>query len=333
MEIIPRAAVEKWKRNTYDKYGNSALIIENWGEERGTAVLGISPTLSEYLVICYYNDRVDEGEGVAPNTADKELTVMALWFENLSRHRPELASRGNPVKHQLVKDLQKRAHMLYQHRPAPKKGLPIELLQKLFINSDMSGDWKWDHTRLATGIMFFFMARSIAAAHVVWRGDHRGPIAHTESDVSWNTNKKYGRYVRVDVMKDKTIKGKEASHRFLPADNGSDINFSEYIRNYIRHYHIPDGTFLLAARRADGSFHNTKFTNWSRVVSQVCAFLHIDRENHGTQSFRRGCAEWLNECGLDFEDVGLLGFWLSDVVRRYTGTQSNPRMAAWAKLH
>jgi hypothetical protein len=333
IDIIPRALIEKWKDNTYIKYGNSARTIEDWGEERGISLLGTAPEIDAYVVACYYNDRIDEGEGVAPKTADKELTVITHWYSRLVEHYPDAVKAMHPTECSMIKDLQKRAHMLYQFPPVKKVGLEIEDLKKIFGDGSLSGDWMWDHSRLACGVMFFFLARSIAAAHVVWRGDHRGPIATIDSDVSWNTDRVHGAYMRIDINRDKTIKAKEASNRFLPCDNGSGIEFSEYVRRYIRRYRVPDGTFLLAARKNDGSFSTTKFTNWSRVVGQVCDYLDIDREEYGTQSFRRGCAEWLNACGLDFDDVGLLGFWLSDVVRRYTGVQSAPRLSAWSKLH
>lgn len=255
IDVIPRAKYEKWKETTYNKYGDAANIIESWGEERGVDILGAAREIDAYIVACFYNDRIDEGEGVAPSTADKELTVISHWYEHIIEHSPNLATTLHPTKCSMIKDLQKRHKMLYQYAPVKKTGFELEHIRELFGDGSLSGVWAWDHTRLAIGIMFFFLCRSIAAAHVVWRGNSSGPIARVDSDVSWNTDKKYGDYMRIDVNRDKTIKAKQESNRFLPCDNGSGVDFSRYVRDYIRHYRVPDGCFLLAVRKHNGSFH------------------------------------------------------------------------------
>jgi hypothetical protein len=330
--ILPFAAVEKWKEGTSKKYLDELGIIEAWGEDLGIQIVGTAPCLDKLVVAALYIDRVDEGEGVAPSTADKMLTALNHWYSEFQAIFPEhsAAMTEHPVKNSLIDDLKKRARMWFQENSVQKVGIEIGNLENFFGNGSISGDWQYDHSRLAAGIMFFFLARSIAAAHLVWRGNHEGPIASASSDISWRHDPSFGAYMRCDVGRDKTLRMAENCNRFLPDDNGSSINFSKYVRDYIREYKLPSGTFLLAVRRKkDGSFHPSKFTNWGRVVDNICDRLRLDREDHGTQSFRRGCAEWLSSRNANFEEIGLLGFWRSAAVRIYTGVQAAPRLSIW----
>lgn len=290
--------------------------------------MGTSSEISKETVAVYYIDRVDEGEGVAPDTANKELTVICHWFDEHKEHFPHLQDE-HPVKNKTVDDLKKRAKLWYQSAPVQKTGLEVSSLKRLFGDGEISGNWCRDHSLLCVGTMFFFLARSVAAAHLVWGGMHQGPIANNYSSVGWFHDKHGNEYTRIDVGRDKTLRFKVKCNRFLPKDNGSGIDFGKFIRDYIRHYKLPSGCYLLAARNAKGVFNKTKFSNWSRVVNFVCDTLSLEREDYGTQSFRRGCAEWLSANGADFEQIGLLGFWLSSAVRIYTGTQAEPRLQVW----
>lgn len=334
-EIIPRAHWEKWKPATAAGYANKSQLISNWGRARGLDVLGSSMQLSRAVVALLYIDRVDEGEGVQPSSAEKELTVMSHWYESFVGYFPELKSAEHPVKNKTIEDLKKRAKLWFERGPEQKVGYDIWQLRELWgpVTNTVSGDWMFDHTRLAVGLMFFFLARSIGAAHVVWRGDCQGPIAASNSDILWGEDPAHGRYQKVILERDKTVGFNQSSSRYLPFENGSGIMYADYVRSYIRHYALPSGTYLLAVRSADGSFHDTIFTNWSRITNYVCAALKLERRVYGTQSCRRGCAQWLNACGLEFDQVGLLGFWLSDVVRRYTMVQAGPRLLAWKKAN
>lgn len=332
-QVIPRAELEKWKENTRGNYSRLAKIGELWGEVRGIEVLGSAMFMSPYVVAAYYLDRVDEGEGVQPATANAELTVWSHWWNHLCRLFPERAKEEHPVHNGMIRDLKARAKLWFQKAAEAKEGYTVKNLEAYWFLHDASGnitgDWLYDHTRLCVGIMFFYLARSIAAAHVVFRGDYRGPVASSESDIVWGTDKLHGAFQHVAFEKDKTLRNKQTSDRYHPFENGTRVNIAKYTRDYIRHYKMPSGTYLLAVRRADGSFQDTPFTNWSRVTDRVCKALSLERELFGTQSCRRGCAEWLNRCNIDFEHVGLLGNWLTNVVRRYTGAQSAPHLEVW----
>lgn len=331
-QVMSNATAEGWKPSTREGYDSVRRTMENWGYARGSEFAGTSTTLSATDVACYYIDRIDEGEGIQPDSANRELGVIAHWWNDLVARRPDLTEgMEDPVKNKLIADLKKRAKLMYQRRAEPKIGYEISEVQEFFDDGKVSGDWIYDHTRLCLGVMFFHLARSIAAAHIVFRGDWRGPIAASDSDITWGKDEKHGRYQLARLDTDKTLTDLQHSNRFLPFDNGSEIEFATYVRSYIKHYKMPSGTHLLAAR-TKGEFHETPFTNWSRVTDHICRSLGLTRESYGTQSCRRGCASWLNACGLDFEEVGLLGFWLSSVVRRYTMVQARPRLDAWNKM-
>lgn len=327
--IIPKARYEKWKPKTLSGYASIAKTMENYGRSRGEMFMGAAMGMTQAQVACYYIDRVDEGEGVAPSTADRELGVAIKWWEEFVSSFPEAKHLPHPIKNTLIEDLKKRAKLKYQKAAEPKTGFTIEELTAYWADGTITGSWIYDHSRLCVGIMWFFLARSIAAGHIVFRGRHEGPIANADSDVNWGSNAQHGRYMWVEIERDKTLRDKQHSNRFVPFDNGSHIALAQYARDYIKHYKMPSGTYLLAARDHDGTFHDTPFTNWSRVISHVCSKLGLDRTLYGTQSCRRGCAQWLNACGLDYDQIGLLGFWLSSVVRRYTMVQSTPRLLAW----
>lgn len=329
--ILPRAAQESWKPNTASKYADSARIIMSWGEARGIELLGSAVVLTPGIVACYYLDRVDEGEGVAPATANKELTVFSHWWDRLVERYPKLNTGVHPVRNRLMDDLKKRANLWYQEEPVGKVGFDEFDLRKLFGNGRTTGTWRRDHTCLSVGLMWFHLLRSVAAGHVVWRGDWQGPTAAFDSDVVWRRDPVHGPHQVVDVARDKTQRNLQKSNRFLPEENGTDIDFGAYVRDYIRTYKVPNGTYLLAVRREDGSFHDTPFTNWSRVVNDACAIAGLDRKEYGTHSFRRGCAEWLNENGVDFDQIGLLGFWMTRAMTmHYSRVKAAPRLQAWA---
>lgn len=306
-------------------------VGERWGEARGIEILGTSRSpLTTEIVAAYYLDRIDEGEGVAPDTANKELLVWSQWHDLYIENLPGSTSDGShPVKNRIINDLKMRAKLWYQKGAEPKEGYLLQHVESFWGNGAITGRWEFDHTRLCLGVMFFFLARSIAAAHIIFRGDAAGPIADIDSDVRWGFDEQYGSFMNISFQRDKTIRNRQTSERFLPEDNGTKIGLYKFVRDYIRHYRMPSGTYLLAHHTHDGRFGKTPFTNWGRVTDRICSSIGLDRSAFGTQSCRRGCAEWLNQQGIDFEHVGLLGHWLSDVVRRYTGIQAAPRLATW----
>jgi hypothetical protein len=329
--IITRADVEKWKERTHRAYLSMANVGMEWGQERGIEILGCAPTMDKLLVSSYFIDRVDEGEGVAPKTAIKELTVWSSWYEKFRRLLPAELQGEHPVKNEDVNNLKKRAILWFQGQPKPKVGITIAQVEEFFGDGKVGDDETFDHDRLVLGICFFYLARSIAAAHLRFIGDSRGPVTDVSSHVIWGSDEEHGEYMFCGFDRDKTLRNMQTSSRYHPKENGTLIDISQYTRDYIKHYEMPSRTFLLSTRKRDGSFSAIPFTSWSGVVDRVCDRLKLDRSLYGTQSFRRGCAEWLNAHGLDFDQVGLLGNWLSPVVRTYTGVQSDPHLRLWGK--
>lgn len=329
-QVLPRAKVDKWKPRTLSGYESMATQAQEWGEQIGIEVLGTADTLDTLVVAAYYIDRVDEGEGVAPSTVNKEMAVWTHWWDAFVQSFPDRAKDEHPVRNAFINDLKDRAKLWFQEAPVPKVGYTVAQMEEFFGDGTITGDWIYDHSRLAAGLMFFLLLRSVAAGHLKWHGNCAGPIASADSDVSWGSDAEFGDFMHARIDRDKTLRNQQSSHRYHPRDNGTRVNIHQYVADYIRHYRVPSGTFVLAAKRRDGSWGQSPFTNWSRVTDTICSQLKLRRELYGTQSCRRGCAEWLNRHGIDFEQVGLLGFWLSDVVRTYCGAQPTPHLKVWS---
>lgn len=332
--ILPAARMQAWKSSTGGQYVGIARRIEEWGEGRGIRLLGDDPLLTWEIVVAFYLDRIDEGEGVQPETVSSDLTVIKHWYESFVQFFPDRAQSVHPVDNPTMRDLKRRANLWFSTDPVKKLPFDISHLRRFVGDCRISGDWQFDHSRLVILTLFFFLVRSIGAAHLMWYGDWRGPtpaVAPNRSDIQWGRDAAGQRYAHYTVRVDKTLGYRKTSDRFVPDDTGTGIDVNSFTRDYIRHYRLPSGTHLLAVRRQDGTFHSSTYTNWGRPLAQLCAANHLDVAPYGTQSCRRGCAEMLNRAGVNFEDISLLGYWLSNAVRRYTGEQAEPRLAAWTQ--
>jgi hypothetical protein len=149
--ILPNATAESWKPNTLQGYSRIARAMVNYGLARNEMFMGTAAFMSKAQIACYYIDRVDEGEGVAPSTADSELTVASHWWADFIERFPEFKNHEHPVKNKLVQDLQRRAKLRYQEASEPKVGFEIFEIKAYWHDGVISGTWLYDHNRLCIG--------------------------------------------------------------------------------------------------------------------------------------------------------------------------------------
>lgn len=329
-KVIPFAHLSQWKEGTMKNYAYAARNIQEFGETIGINITGNLKALRAEIVVSYFIARVDEGEGVAPETAKKELTVFSHWYNKLCQDFPSaMAGVPHPVRNPMVQSTVKRAHLRFQRDPVRVTGFDIEHLIRFMGDGKISGVWQLDHSRLCALLLMLGICRSIGAGNIRWKGDSDSAIAAVDSDIDFGIDRNGATFTHITVERDKTLGYKKSAHRYIPDALGLKLGVASYIRAYIRRYKVPSGSFLLAVRKSDGTFHVNPFQNWARVVADMCKANGLGTDEYGSHSFRRGCAEWLARCGLDLQAIRLLGFWLSDAVKVYTGNQSEPRLMSW----
>jgi hypothetical protein len=234
----------------------------------------------------------------------------------------------------------KQIRMLYGGAEARKKwGLRPDHLVAYHNNPEV-GIWA-DFYRLVMLTCTHPILRSIAASEIRWSGSSLLAIPDQHSHVIFKDVMFRGSLrtiTDVTVVRDKTQSGVKTTHRFVVDGIVPGIEFSKFLRYYIKRYNLPSGWRLLSppASKAEASasgclFVDTKFCNWSNFIDHYCKILSLDRQHYGTHSCRRGMAQWLDECGLDQQDIQFLGFWWSLAVKEYTGPGESHAIALFEK--
>lgn len=145
-----------------------------------------------------------------------------------------------------------------------------------------------------------------------------------DPSVEWHTSIDEDGHPSVMVVgtKEKNFHARTSSKRYIARHSHSGIDAAGYIMWLERRLDMPAGPLIRRSR--SGAAWTA--ADWTLFLDRWSSRTGMPRQFCGTTGFRRGYAVCLREAGLSEERIQFLGYWFSNVSKKYSGSARMERI-------